>query len=411
MNTIMNERQLATLEQVAEFLSGSADVEFQISSQEERYGWIQEVLERFNYPRLKRKEKGLVLRYLIKISGYSDAQLERLIAQFKRKRSIKNQQLKRRTFPRKYTNRDIALLAKTDELHDTPNGAAIKKILEREYKVFGQAEFHNISKISVAHIYNLRKTTIYRNTNQIYNKTKPAVSNLGIRKKPQPFGKPGYIRVDTVHQGDLEKQKGVYHINAVDEVTQFESIATVQKISENHMAPAVRQIIASFPFKIRGFHSDNGSEFVNKTVVALLNKLLIEFTKSRPRKSNDNALAESKNASVVRKHFGHGHIPQQWAPEVNEFMKNYLAPYINFHKPCFFPQKIQSEKGKIKITYPLELVMTPYDKLKSLPKAKSFLRENVSFLELDKIALQHSDNQFVKIMKNARDELFLKVQV
>ena len=68
---------------------------------------------------------------------------------------------------------------------------------------------------------------------------------------------------------------------------------------------------------IQGIHADNGSEYINHRVAALLNKLRIgEFTKSRPRHCNDNvprssrgqALAESKNASVVRKYIGHGHI-------------------------------------------------------------------------------------------------------
>jgi hypothetical protein len=47
-------------------------------------------------------------------------------------------------------------------------------------------------------------------------------------------GKPGYIRIDTVHQGDLDGCKGVYHINAVDEVTQIEIVVSVEKISEQY---------------------------------------------------------------------------------------------------------------------------------------------------------------------------------
>lgn len=106
-----------------------------------------------------------------------------------------------------------------------------------------------------------------------------------------------------MHQGDQDKVKGVYHTNAVDEVTQFEIVCSVEKISEQYLIPALEEMLASFPFTMLGFYSDNGSEYINQYVAKLLQKLFIEFTKSRSRKSNDNALAESENASVVRKIF------------------------------------------------------------------------------------------------------------
>ena len=75
----------------------------------------------------------------------------------------------------------------------------------------------------------------------------------------------------------------------------------------------------------------------NGTLAKLLNKLRIEMTKSRPRNSNDNALAEGKNAAVVRKTFGYSHIPQWHADKINEFNKSALNPYINYHRPCLYP--------------------------------------------------------------------------
>jgi transposase InsO family protein len=79
-------------------------------------------------------------------------------------------------------------------------------------------------------------------------------------------------------------------------------VASVERISEAFLLPTLDLVLDAFPFVIRGFHSDNGSEYVNKTVAGLLNKLLIEFTKSRARRTNDNALVEEKNGAVVRKH-------------------------------------------------------------------------------------------------------------
>jgi len=134
-----------------------------------------------------------------------------------------------------------------------------------------------------------------------FEKTKPRQVAIGERRKPQPNGEPGFIRIDTVHQGDLDKVKGVYYINAVDEVTQFQIVCSVERISEQYLVPIVERMLKEFPFVIKGFHSDNGSEYVNKNIARLLQKLLVEFTRSRSRKSNDNGLVESKNARVLRK--------------------------------------------------------------------------------------------------------------
>ncbi len=204
-------------------------------------------------------------------------------------------------FARRYTVEDIRLLAATDERHETPCGPAVKKLCEQAYVVFGQVEYERLATISVSHLYNLRQSTTYTRQRRHFDKTRPKVSTIGERRKPQPNGQPGYIRIDTVHQGDEDKRKGVYHINAVDEVTQFEVVCSVEKISECHLIPALKQMLDAFPFTLLGFHSDNGSEYVNGRVAGLLEKLRIEFTKSRSRHSNDNALAESKNAAVVRK--------------------------------------------------------------------------------------------------------------
>jgi len=306
----------------------------------------------------------------------------------------------------RYTLADIALLAKTDELHDYLSGPATKKIMEREWTVYGHVDFKNVSGISVAHLYNLRRSYLYRSITKRYAKTKPAVVKIAERARPDPRGRPGYIRVDTVHQGDWNEKKGVYHINAVDEVTQWEIVASVEKISEYYLEPILENMMASFPFVIRGFHSDNGSEFINKTVAKLLNKLLIRFTKCRPRHTNDNGLVESKNGSVVRKQLGYAHIPQVYATTIDRYHRDFLNVYINFHRPCFFAVSVIDHRGKVKKTYPYKEVMTPYEKLKSLPEAQSYLKAGKTLQQLDDIANQMSDNEFAERMVKARSDLF-----
>jgi transposase InsO family protein len=407
MKTIMKLEDLTTIDQLEDFLSGTQAVAFSVTSDKDAcYRWIQGELVKFRYLKRSRQGKGVVIRYLIKVSGYSRQQLTRLITQYRKTGRLQRRQRTVSGFTQKYTEQDIRLLAAMDERHDTPCGTAIKKLCERACEVFGETEYASLASISVSHLYNLRKSIAYTRHRRHFEKTRPKPSKIGERRKPQPNGKPGYIRIDTVHQGDLDKQKGVYHINAVDEVTQFEVVCSVEKISEHYLIPALEQLLETFPFTVLGFHSDNGSEYINKRVADLLEKLLIEFTKSRSRHSNDNALAESKNGAVVRKLFGYSHIPQRWAPLINEFNQQYLNPYLNYHRPCFFPETRTDDKGKQRKIYRYENMMTPYDKLESLPESKDYLKPGISFEILDRHAHQISDNQAADQLQKARQKLF-----
>jgi transposase InsO family protein len=202
--------------------------------------------------------------------------------------------------------------------------------------------------------------------------------------------------------------KGVYHINVVDCVTQWEAVATCERLSEAYLLPVIQALLDDFPFAIRGFHADNGSEYINHQVARLLEKLRIEFTKSRPRHSNDNGLAETKNGAVVRKCFGYSHIPQRFATEINAFCAAYLNPYLNFHRPCLFAEDTLDAKGKIKKTYPQRLVMTPLEKLASLPHADAFLKPgNLARLQAE--ATRLTDNEAAQQLNQARSRLFQSI--
>ena len=209
-----------------------------------------------------------------------------------------------------------------------------------------------------------------------------------------------------MHQGDQDRRKGVYHINAVDEVTQFQVIVTVEKISERYMLPALEQLLAVFPFKIKGFHTDNGGEYINYTVAKLLEKLRIEFTKSRPRHSNDNALAESKNGSVVRKLYGYMHIPQHHADDFANLNQHEVYRYINFHRPCYFPSIVVDNKGKERKRYRYEDMMTPYEKFCSLPTPSQYLKKGFTFKQLDAFAKEMNDNEAAEQLNSAKNQLF-----
>lgn len=410
----MNEAQVRTLEQVRQVLAGTQALEFRAAADDAgRYRWIDAVLWRLDYRVLRRGDRGVVLAYLQRLSGYSRAQVTRLVSRWVAGQPLaKNYRAPQHAYARRYTAGDIALLAEVDRAMNTLSGPATACVLRRQRDVFGDARFERLGSISVAHLYNLRKAGGYREQRVVLTKTRgDKTAIIGVRKAPVPDGLPGFIRIDSVHQGDHDGIKGLYHINAVDCVTQWEVVASVQTISEVHLLPVIGQMLEQFPFEVLGFHADNGSEYVNHRVAKLLDKLRIEFTRSRPRNSNDNALAETKNGAVVRKVFGYGHIPQRHAARFNTFCVEYLNPFLNFHRPCLFATEVADPKkpGRIKRVYRPRDAMTPLDKLASLPEAHKHLREGITLEHLHQLARALSDVQAAEELNEARAALFKRV--
>ena len=235
-------------------------------------------------------------------------------------------------------------------------------------------------------------------------KTKPVQRSIGERRKPEPLGAPGFLRVDTVHQGDFGKEKGVYHINLVDEVTQWEVIVAVEQLIEACVEPALEGAFSLFPFRIRNFHSDNGSEYINDIVQQFLRRFVVKQTKSRPRHSNDNGLAETKNGAVIRKHMGYRHIPQPYASRINVFYQEHLIPYLNFYRPCAFPEVTVLPNGKKIVKY--KEYKTPLKKLLSLDKPEQYLRDGITLDDLHLHASKKLPNQAAEDMQEAKRKLF-----
>jgi len=408
----MNESRLDTVGQLRAFLEGTLEVQFcPLSNDSQRYAFISSVLRRFAYSALGRRDKGVVLRYLQHTTGYSRQQLTRLVGRARSGAALaKRYRAPAHGFVRKFTPADVALLAHTDALHGTLSGPATVHLLRRAYTVYGDARYQRLAALSVSHLYNLRAQAGYQAQRGHWTKTQAHHIPIGLRRAPAPEGRCGFIRIDSVHQGDFDGLKGVYHINAVDCVSQFELVATCERISEAFLLPVLQQLLEDFPFTILGFHADNGSEFINHTVARLLSKLHIEFTKSRPRTSNDNALAETKNAAIVRKHLGYAHIPQRFAAVLNAFCREHLNPYVNFHRPCFFAHSTIDPKGRVRKVYRLEDMMTPYEKLKSLANGSALLKPGMSFEALDAYAAATSDNEAAQRLNQARTKLFQSIQ-
>jgi transposase InsO family protein len=406
----MQNSEVLTAEQINDFLKGTGGVDFVGQNKKEVYAWVESVLVSQEFSQQDKKLRGALRTYVAKVTGLSSAQVTRLIRLFRKTGSVKAKAYRRRSFMRIYTNADIALLAETDRAHGWLSGPATQRICEREYVCFGQEEYARLAKISNGHLYNLRASAGYGQLVAVYRPTQPTAVSIGERRRPEPEGRPGYLRVDTVHQGDWDGAKGVYHINAVDAVTQWQVVGCASRISEAYLQPVLEAILHQFPFRILGFHCDNGSEYINHTVANLLEKMLIEFTKSRANRSQDNALVEGKNGAVIRKLMGYGHIAGEHAEALQKFYTAHLNPYLNFHRPCGFATVSYDERGKRKRTYPAADYATPYEKLKGLPEAAGYLKENVTFAGLDQQANRMSDTASAKKMATAKATLLRKVK-
>ena len=400
-----------TPEQIREFLQGSQSIEFVGQNRAGRYEFVERVMVAQEYALQGKEQRGAIRAYLSKVTGLSLPQITRLIRKYRESGVVEPQAYRRRRFPSKYTSRDVELLAELDRSHGWLSGPATVHILEREYQQYGKPEYARLREISVAHLYNLRRSARYRKLAAEWKPTQPSAISIGERRKPDPRGRPGFLRIDTVHQGDWGGAKGVYHINAVDAVTQWQVVGCVERINEQFLLPVVEAMLHQFPFRILGFHSDNGSEYVNYEVAKLLKSLLIEFTKSRANRTQDNALVEGKNGAVIRKHIGYGHIPAEHAEAVHKFYTAHLNPYLNFHRPCGFATVSLDERGRRRRRYKREDYATPYEKLKSLEEAQQHVKPQLSFAQLDQVAQKMSDTECAQKMAAAKAQLLRRVKI
>lgn len=370
----------------------------------ERAQWIYKRLVRFRYRKLSRKKKGILLRYIRAVTGLTDEAVDDHIAAYRRGKKL-CQEYERNALPIIYTDADRELLAEVDNATSRLSGNLTAQFCTDQFTA-GDTEFIRLGHVSGATIYRLRQSKRYTLRVLHVGKTKATTVPIGQRRKPKPNGKAGFIRVDTVHQGDLGKKKGVYHINLVDEVTQWEILVAVEKISESILKDVLEVAILLFPFVIKNFHSDNGGEYINYTVAGLLEKLRIHQTKSRSRISNDNGLVEGKNAAVVRKEMGHWHIRGIYAPRINAFYRDHLIPYLNFYRPCYFPKRTTAKNGKVTVKYPRKNCMTPYRKLRSLKNWKQCLRQGVTAEDLERQCRMKTPLQAAREKTAAREQLF-----
>ena len=401
----LDTERLRTLEEIRTFMEGNRPMDFRSADRADAYEFVRRTLVRFRYGALDKPSKGLLKEYLGKVTGLSRAKLTRLIGPTGQSGASRTAAAARRGRLSGATWSPTFVCSRRSTGSSAGGAAATRRVLQRQFEVFGDLRFERLAGLSNSHLYRLRQTTTYRRRRTPTTKTRPVQVAIGERRSPHPGGRPSFLRVDSVHQGDLDGEKGIYLVNVVDEVSQYKFVGAVEAISEAFLLPVLERLIDAFPFRIMDFHTDNGSEYINHRTARLLDKLHVEeFTKSRPQRSNDNALVESKNGTVVRRHLGHAHIPRRHAARVKDFTHHVLSLFLNYHRPCHFPVETVGDDGRTTKRHPYANVATPYDKLKSLDHAERFLKPGVSFAELNAFALSASDLDAA--VNAARAEMF-----
>lgn len=408
MTILMENPEEMSLEEMKTLMKSSRWPRLKVDGRDTLYRLLVRVLKNQRYADLGREDRGVVRRFLVRVSGRSRAQITRLIGQWMETRAIEVKPPVRRRFPTKYTEEDARLLARMDEAHEELSGPASRRILQREYELFARPEYERLAQISVSHLYNLRRSKAYRKVRVRMEHTRASQVNIGERRKPQPLGRPGFLRVDTVHQGHRDGHPGIYHINAVDTVTQWQVVGCVETISERHLLPVLEAMLHQVPFVILGFHCDNGSEFINHRVARMLERLRAEFTKSRAYRTTDNALVEGKNGAVIRKHIGYGAIAAEHAETFQKFYTAHFNPYLNFHRPCGFATVQTGKRGRRRRIYRADDYRTPFEKLMSLPKWQSFLKPGVDAAQLIGLSQQLSDIEAGRQMRKAKIALLTR---
>ncbi len=406
MHINMDDTQVTTIAEVRKIIKNNKTLTLTSKRTQETYDWIAAVFTRLRYHArtTTKKDRRDILTYITHFTGYSRVQVKRFAKQKKACGKLKQGKRGTSTYTSFYTVIDVALLLEIDNAHGRLSGNATKALLDRAYTIYNDVRYERLNRISVSHLYNLRGRKQYASQSLTFTKTNPVKVPIGTRKKPTHDGKPGCIRVDSVHQGDLDKEKGVYHINLVDEVTQWEIVGCVEGISEYFLLPLLEELLLLFPFRVWNFHSDNGSEYINYQVASMLERLLIAQTKSRSRHSNDNALVECKNGAVIRKHMGYMHIPKKHAQVINAFYRAHMDVYLNYHRPCAFATSTFDVRGKERKKY--DTYLTPLEQLRSQAQAEIYLRPGITLAQLCEIAVKQTDIESAREMQKAKTLLF-----
>ena len=172
----------------------------------------------------------------------------------------------------------------------------------------------------------------------------------------------GFTQLDLVAHNAGNVYGGfLYTLDATDIHTSWTVCTLVQNKSLQEMLTALDSMRISFPFPLQGIHTDNGSEFINDSVLSFATEHHLIFTRGRPYKKNDNPHVEQKNNSILRRNTGYLRYDQPEHAMVLKELYGYLNLYVNY----FQPTMILLEKHRIgaKAIRKYDSPKTPYRRI------------------------------------------------
>ena len=383
--------RLQTLDRVRELLEGDRPIP-RVQSRADAYRLIERTVARFDYGRLRKVDKGLIRRYLRIATGLSRAQVTRLLKQHRTTGTLTDRRgAPRRPFPRRYTNADVELLAHVDALHGTLSARATRKLLGRAYGVFGDRRFARLAGVSRGHLYNLRRSPGYLQRRATASDPTQLPLTNRQRWRPQPFPRPGHVRVAAVQAVDTDPLGSLYVIELADEVTAFRVVRVVAHLDTSNLIPAIHTLRRAFPFTVVDFHVARDSKPAERRVAALLRTL---------------HTARARTEGLPRPRLDHPRDADRDVDAVNAFLEQTLAPYLNYHRPCSFSSERVDAGSRVRVVHRDADIMTPYERLRSLPAASACLTPGTTLAQLDAIAAASSDNEAARAVAEARGRLF-----
>ena len=188
---------------------------------------------------------------------------------------------------------------------------------------------------------------------------------IPIRTGTWDLSRPGYLEADSVaHCGGSLAGDFIWSLTYTDILSGWTEGGAVWNKGAAGVLAATREVEERLPFALLGFDSDNGGEFLNHHLLSYMRdrQVAVDFTRSRPYHSDDNAHVEQKNWTWARQLLGYGRLedPELVAP-ISALYREVWAPWQNFFLPCFKLQKKWREGSHWRKRY--ELPRTAYHRL------------------------------------------------
>ena len=224
---------------------------------------------------------------------------------------------------------------------------------------------------------------------------------IPIKRLDEEVNKPGTVQADLVaHCGDCIAGKYAHTVTAVDVYSGWTENRAIWTKEASGVVEAVTSMEKSFPFRLKNFDTDCGTEFLNYTLMKHLEERPspIKMRRSRPYKKNDQCYVEQKNFTHVRKIFKYHRLEQQdLILMMNDIYENYWNPLHNYFIPSFKLESKERVNSRIKKVH--EFPKTPAQRIIDCKKAKRFVKNEVVATRgrLDPIVLKKELNKKLAI--------------